>query len=776
MSKQANASLRKKFFAPFTNWRIGAKMVIGFGVVLVIAAAMGFASLNSMSKLSGLTSFLYTHPLTVTKVLYEAKVEVAAIQNNILNTLLMTENTNVDRITGEIAQSERIIADRLAAAKEKFLGDKWEFTATERSLAEWKPIYAEIIALADAGKKKDALELVDVKGASQIAVVNQRMDMLLDFSTKKAVAVMENANATNRWISFVTIALLVGTILLSVAVAYLTTRAIAVPLRKLNAAMLDLAQGRNDVEVVGTERGDEIGEMARAVVVFRDAAIEKLRLETIKATADQINLRVRSALDVSTTNMMIGDENYNIVYMNRTMQAMMREAEAELRKEIPTFDSSRLIGASMDLFHKNPAHQRRLLDTLTDSHGVHIKIGSLKFHLHATPVIDENDRRVGTVMEWKNETVEKAIEEEVNGLVNAAVAGDLTQRVPLEGKHGFMLNFAKSMNTLCSNVADTMAEIKAAASEVANAAAEISASTTDLSQRTEEQAASLEETSAAMEEISATVKKNAENAQQANQFTAGTREVADRGGKVVNEAVHAMSRIEESSRKIADIIGVIDEIARQTNLLALNAAVEAARAGEAGRGFAVVASEVRSLAQRSSQAAKDIKDLILNSSNQVHEGVELVNRAGTSLNEILESIKRVSDIVSDIANASVEQAAGLEQINKALTQMDEVTQQNSALVEQNAATAKTLEHQSMAMDERISFFQLDNVTPITEAHYAGHAAQKQLAASAPQRTMSAKEPAVAQRRPAPVVKRGPVGKMRAAIATAFQDDPEWKEF
>jgi methyl-accepting chemotaxis protein len=183
-----------------------------------------------------------------------------------------------------------------------------------------------------------------------------------------------------------------------------------------------------------------------------------------------------------------------------------------------------------------------------------------------------------------------------------------------------------------------------------------------------------------MEEISATVKKNAENAQQANQSATSTREVASRGGEVVGQAVDAMARIEESSRKISDIISVIDEIARQTNLLALNAAVEAARAGDAGRGFAVVASEVRSLAQRSSQAAKDIKDLITNSTTQVKDGVELVNRAGEQLKEIVESIKGVAGIVADIAGASAEQASGIEQVNKALTQMDEVTQQNSALV------------------------------------------------------------------------------------------------
>jgi methyl-accepting chemotaxis protein len=203
-----------------------------------------------------------------------------------------------------------------------------------------------------------------------------------------------------------------------------------------------------------------------------------------------------------------------------------------------------------------------------------------------------------------------------------------------------------------------------------------------------------------MEEISSTVKKNAENAQQANQTAAGTREVADRSGAVVKEAVNAMARIAESSGKISDIISVIDEIARQTNLLALNAAVEAARAGEAGRGFAVVASEVRSLAQRSSQAAKDIKDLITNSSGQVQEGVDLVNKAGGSLSEIVDSIKRVAEIVSDIAAASSEQSTGLEQINTAIAQMDNVTQQNSALVEQNAAAAKTLEQQSAPWTSR----------------------------------------------------------------------------
>jgi methyl-accepting chemotaxis protein len=263
-----------------------------------------------------------------------------------------------------------------------------------------------------------------------------------------------------------------------------------------------------------------------------------------------------------------------------------------------------------------------------------------------------------------------------------------------------------TFNTALDRLYETIRAIAESSGEVANAAVEISTSTTDLSQRTEEQAASLERTSASMEEISSTVKNNADSARNANQVTASTRECADRGGEVVAQAVRAMSRIEESSTKISDIIGVIDEIARQTNLLALNAAVEAARAGDAGRGFAVVASEVRNLAQRSSEAAKDIKSLIVNSTTQVQEGVDLVNRAGKSLGEIVESIKQVATIVSEIASASAEQSTGIDHVNTALTQMDEVTQQNAALVEENAATSKVLEQQSHAMSERVTFFKL----------------------------------------------------------------------
>ena len=370
------------------------------------------------------------------------------------------------------------------------------------------------------------------------------------------------------------------------------------------------------------------------------------------------------------------------------------------------------------------------------------------------PILDAAGRPFKVVKFATDITPMRMAVEQARDVITAAKNKDLTQRIPMVGKTGELESLCGGVNDLLDNMSAVMTEIRAASREVSNASAEISTSTNDLSHRTEEQAASLEQTSASMEQMAATVKKNAENAQHANQLTQTTREIGNRGGEVVAETVAAMARIEESSRRIADIISVIDEIARQTNLLALNAAVEAARAGEAGRGFAVVASEVRSLAQRSAQAAKDITDLITNSSGQVQDGVQLVNRAGASLQDILQSVRQVADIVAEIAHASSEQSSGIDQINRALGLMDEVTQQNSALVEENAATARTLEQQAAAMGTSIGAFRLA----------AGATAMAAAMQPRPNKTapVNARQPAL--RRPAP----------RSQGALAVQED--WKEF
>jgi methyl-accepting chemotaxis protein len=461
------------------------------------------------------------------------------------------------------------------------------------------------------------------------------------------------------------------------------------------------------------------------------------------------NMRIRCALDNTTANVMVADADFNIVYMNESQNLMMREAESDIRKVLNDFDASKLVGQNMDVFHRNKAHQRAVLAELSGAHTAEIQIGGREFQLIASPVRDEMGDRVGTVVEWRDETAEKAIEREIGSVVAAVSTGNLSTRLPLEGKEGFTRGLAVSINALsetvsgvltsvgetldamaggdlttrvdedyegvygrlkdsvnatASNLQQTIQAITIGAGEVATGAEQIAMGATDLSRRTEQQAANLEETAASMEQMAATIKQNATNSQEASQLATGAQGCAEDGGRVVSEAVEAMGKIEEGSRRISDIIGVIDEIAFQTNLLALNAAVEAARAGDAGRGFAVVASEVRSLAQRSAQAAKDIKGLIAESTGEVRGGVDLVNQTGAALSEIVDSIKGVADIVAEISTASREQASGADEINRAVTSMDEMTQQNAALVEQNAAAAKTMSDQAGQMRRQTDFF------------------------------------------------------------------------
>lgn len=291
----------------------------------------------------------------------------------------------------------------------------------------------------------------------------------------------------------------------------------------------------------------------------------------------------------------------------------------------------------------------------------------------------------------------------VNDVAQLAAQGDLTQRIPVASQDE-LGKMSEALNSMFENVAQVVGTVRQSADQVATASGEISQGNDDLSQRTSDQASSLEETSASMEEMTSTVKQNADNAKQANQLAIAAREVAEKGGKVTSDAVEAMSEINKSSKKIADIINVIDEIAFQTNLLALNAAVEAARAGEQGRGFAVVATEVRNLAQRSAGAAKEIKDLINESVQKVGDGSELVNQSGKTLDEIVSSVKRVTDIISEITAASQEQSSGIDQVNKAIMQMDQTTQQNAALVEQAASSAQSMQHQAASLQREVDFF------------------------------------------------------------------------
>ena len=433
------------------------------------------------------------------------------------------------------------------------------------------------------------------------------------------------------------------------------------------------------------------------------------------------------------------------------------------------------------------------------------------FELVTSPVFDADGEYHGRITQWNDITDELLVEQEIDDIVAAAKSGDLTQRINLQGKEGFFQQLGSGINDLIDGIDNVFSDIAAAMRKVAEgdltkpiqrnyvgtfgevknsvnetianlekivvdlresadvittASSEISSGNTNLSSRTEQQASSLEETASSMEELTSTVRNNADNAQQANQLAGSARQTAEHGGNVVSRAVDAMEAINGSSNKIAEIIGVIDEIAFQTNLLALNASVEAARAGEQGRGFAVVATEVRNLAGRSATAAKEIKELIQDSAGKVKAGAQLVNESGETLNEIVTSVKKVGDIISEIAAASQEQSAGIDQVNMAVTSMDEVTQQNAALAEEASAAAASMSEKARDMDQMMNFF---TVTGINEKAPVRDA-QATPAAVRPAQSMGKKVPA----RQATEIRQ--TNRKVARADTQVFDSDDWEEF
>jgi methyl-accepting chemotaxis protein len=547
------------------------------------------------------------------------------------------------------------------------------------------------------------------------------------------------------------------------------------------------------------------------------------------------------ALDALQANVMVADAKLNIRYMNPAVMELLKEAESDLKKELPKFSVASLIGSNIDVFHKNPSHQRNMLAALKNRHSATITVGNRVFDLLVTPLA-QGGKTVGFVVEWADAkarllnvdytaqiaaisrsqaiiefTVDgtimganenflnlmgyslqdmvgrhhsifvdkdyvasndykafwQALREgryqaaefkritksgkeviiaasynpilDINGKVVKVVkfATDVTARVRTvsslgdalkrlcSGDFAFQLTepFAAEfeflrhdLNRSVSQLCDTFREISASVEVISQGTQEIGQGVGDLSRRTESQAANLEETAAALEEITANVGSSAQRAQEARDVAGSAKASAEKSGEVVSQAVDAMSRIEDSSSKISNIIGVIDEIAFQTNLLALNAGVEAARAGEAGRGFAVVAQEVRELAQRSAKAAKEIKDLIQNSASEVSTGVKLVSDTGGALKSISKLIVEINDHVVAISTAAREQSSGLVEVNSAVNGMDQTTQQNAAMVEESSAAASTLSNETQKLRGMINQFNLGNHHGGSTMHRSARAA------------------------------------------------------
>jgi methyl-accepting chemotaxis protein len=461
----------------------------------------------------------------------------------------------------------------------------------------------------------------------------------------------------------------------------------------------DLADGRFHTIFKSISR-HKAGEIQRALLTLRIKMGYQIAEERRKASLQ------RQALDSASASIMLADENLRIVYTNASAKRLFQDVEADFRKDLPGFQADKVIGSDLDTFYKDPAHQRQVALELKVPMTNDIRLGGRALRVVTTPVHDADGRRMGTTVEWIDRTPEVRAEEEVNAIVTGAHTGELDRRIDTDGKAGFLLVLAQGVNKMMDNMVKVIRDVQEAAGEVGRAASEISDGNLGLSERTQEQSSALEATAASMEQMTSTVKQNADNASQANQLAVAARNQAEKGGVIVGKAVDAMSEMNVAAQRIADIIGTIDEIAFQTNLLALNAAVEAARAGEQGRGFAVVAAEVRNLASRSAVAAKEIKGLIHDSVRKVGDCSTLVTQSGTTLNDILVSVKKVADIVGEIAAASREQSAGIEQVNEAVMQMDGMTQQNAALIEEASAASGAMADQANRLVETMSAYRL----------------------------------------------------------------------
>ncbi|CAD0351528.1 methyl-accepting chemotaxis protein [Xanthomonas sp. WHRI 8391] len=569
------------------------------------------------------------------------------------------------------------------------------------------------------------------------------------------------------------------------------------------AAAQHIAEGRLDqpIPVAAKHARSLMAALARMQRDLRE------RLERERSIAAE-NLRIRTALDNASTGMYIADPDLTIIYTNNALKTLLHTYADDIHACAPAFDrAAPLIGQPVSQLEVGNAQDAEIYQRL-DRQGSaqrEVQYRAACIVQDVSAIRDAAGAHLGFVCEWRDRSAEAQVEIAVADVVRSAAAGDLSKRIDSVGKQGFFLQLAQQLNALLDANAGSIAEvsrllsalaegdlsarmhgdfqgvfasmrddanstaeqlaqvighIQQAAGSIHTASSEIAAGNNDLSQRTEQQAANLEETAASMEELTSTVKQNAESARQANQLAIGAAGVASQGGAVVANVVTTMSAIAVSSKKIAEIISVIDGIAFQTNILALNAAVEAARAGEQGRGFAVVASEVRTLAQRSAGAAKEIKHLIDDSVGKVTEGSLLVHQAGTTMSDIVASVQRVTDIMGEIAAASQEQSSGIEQVNRTITQMDEATQQNAALVEEATAAARTMEEQAGQLALTVARFTLETTPGIAVV-----APTKKSASAAAKRAT-----ATATRAPA-----SPRRSSSTPAATAGNDS-QWQDF
>jgi methyl-accepting chemotaxis protein len=745
---------------------VGARLMLCFaGVIAVFALAVGL-SVTRLASFNAAVSEITGPEFMKVETASAWTASLSESMRHAPNMLITDDKAQIQEEIDKVralAEKRGEYADTLTRTVHSAEGKALLQIVLDAS-ANSAPLDDEYLRQVEAGDFKAAkTTLLQRARPAQLAVI-EALEKLV--SQQKAQigertdAIEASYRSTRRLIITLSFSAVAAALLLTL----LLTRAIKLPLSAAVEVLGEIEKG-NYTSPVRASSNDEIGRTLRGIARMQNALRERTEREYASAVE---NARIRMALDKVSTGAMLCDADGKIVYTNDAARTLFHNHALQIRKEVPLFDPERLLGGSFAMFHQLPSLQGHKIDSSTAAFTTDVRMGEASLRIVVNPM-DRDGLRVGTVVQWLDRTQEVATEEEVQATVDKAIDGDLTARIREEGKGAFFNALASGMNRLLENMEEVVRSMTRAAAQVRSGAEEISRGNADLSQRTEEQASSLEQTASSMEEMTSAVRNNADNAAQANEFATAAREQAERGGAVVSAAVAAMSEINASSRRIADIIGVIDEIAFQTNLLALNAAVEAARAGEQGRGFAVVASEVRNLASRSAQAAKEIKALIHDSVRKVNEGTKLVDDSGKVLGHIVAGVTKVTDVMADIASSSREQSSGIEQVNRAIAMMDDVTQQNAALVEEASAAAQALTEQASNLSQLITRFRVGEGA---EAYAAQPAQRPAVSAvmNVPTERRAANRPLSGKKKPAaPIV---PVAYRSATVGA----EEDWKDF